>query len=296
MIMRDCPNADRFSVAPYIIHSISRSEVREQLTDDDKLFRWAFAWPIRRSRDPSGAMFQNSRLAQAASIELSIYEVNHHITHGDGPLEPRNRLVTSIGGGLNVANNMLMMLKEHHLRTQCLFSLAQHSYKAHGVGPVRLWGTALCMRSGQERFRPTFLACATANKVIGGDLVETVHSGAKPTFEATGVFSSQQGVQTLKGLPAIFSYGFVEGGRRGLILVSLDTVTARPIELQFDGNVAGAAAQSWLLTADNIAANNELESSQPQVQVRQQTITDFRSRWRYTLPPFSMLALSWKSK
>jgi len=294
-IMRDCPNADRFGVAPYIIQGFTGEEVRKYYNTDDKLFRWAFAWAIRRSRDPSGAMYQNYELAKKAGMELSIYEVNHHITHGDGPLEPRNKLVTSIGGGLNVANNMLLMLKENHLRTQCLFSLAQHSYNARGIGPVRLWGTALCMRSGHERFRPTFLACATANHVISGDLVETAHSRLEPTFNATGVFSKREGVQTIEQLPVIFSYGFAEGRRRGLILVSLDTSQSRPIEVQFDGDVAENKAKEWLLTADKIADNNEFETPEPQVQVIERTIDEFRSGWRWTLPPFSMLALSWET-
>jgi len=294
-IMHDCPNADRFSVAPYIIQGLSKEEVADYYDTDDKLFRWAFAWPIRRSRDPNGAMFQNHELAKQAGMELSIYEVNHHITHGTGPLEPRNKLVTSIGGGLNVANNMLLMLKEHHLRTQCLFSLAQHSYNAQGIGPVRLWGTALCMRAGEERYRPTFLACAVANQVIGGDLVETVHDGAQPKFEATGVFSSREGVETIHNLPVIWSYAFAEGNRRGLILVSLDTSKPHPVAVAFDGKVTGGKARQWLLTAEKITANNEFELPQPQVRVIERMITGFQSGARFDLPPFSMLAVSWQT-
>ena len=239
-------------------------------------------------------MFQNYELAKQAAMELSIYEVNHHTTHGDGPLEPRNRLVTSIGGGLNVLGNMLMMLKEHHLRTQCLFSLAQHSYNAHGIGPVRLWGTALCMREGHQRYRPTFLACATANKVIGGDLVETVHGGLDPRFEATGVFSNREGGETLSDLPVIWSYAFAAGKRRGLILISLDTSRQHPVAVTFDGQVAGGQARSWLLTADSITASNEYEAGQPQVSVSEERIAGFRSGQRIMLPPFSMRALSWE--
>lgn len=51
-------------------------------------------------------------LTEKAGIELSIYEGNHHTTHGDAPLEPRNKIVASIGGGISVANNMLMMMRE----------------------------------------------------------------------------------------------------------------------------------------------------------------------------------------
>lgn len=136
-ILRDVPNADRYSVAPYILHSFAKDEAA-QLDTDDKLFRWAFAYPILRSRQKDGSMARNFELAKQAGMELSIYEVNHHITGGDAPLEPRNRIVTSIGGGINVANTILLMLKEHHMRTQCLFALAQHSYNARDLGPVRL--------------------------------------------------------------------------------------------------------------------------------------------------------------
>lgn len=75
--------------------------------------------------------------------------------------------------------NMLLMLKEHQLRTLALFSLVQHSYNAHGIGAVRLWGTALNMRQGNERYRPTFLACALANRVMGGRLATRLLNGKR---------------------------------------------------------------------------------------------------------------------
>lgn len=294
-IMRDCPNADRFSVAPYIIQRFSKDEVAELYDTPDKLFRWAFAWAIRRSLHPDGAMYQNAELAKNAGMELSIYEVNHHITHGDGPLEPRNELATSIGGGLNVSNNMLTMLKEHGLRTQALFSLIQHSYNAHNIGPVRLWGTALCMREGHERYRPTFLACATANRVLGGDLVETVHSDNEPTFSATGVFAGN-GPTTMYDLPVLWSYAFKDGNRRGLIVVNLDTSEKRPIRIEFDGAVGHAMAKGWLLGARTITASNEFENDTPQVEVREATLRNFRSGQTLTLPPHSMVAISWETE
>jgi len=286
------PNADCFSVAPYILHRFTKAEA-EALDTDEKLFRWAFAYPIWRSRSKDGAMFQNHQITRKAGIEMSVYEINHHITHGDGPLEPRNRIVTSIGGGLNVANNMLLMLKEHGMRFQCLFALAQHSYRARGVGPVRLWGTALCMRKGKERYRPTFLACALANKVIGGDLVETAHSGADPKFSATGKFRWRKPAERIENLPTIWSYAFADGKKRGLILVNLDTSESHPVVIRFAGEVANGAARSWLLTADEIAASNEYEAGEPQVTIKEERIAPFRSGTRLKLPPFSMTALRW---
>ncbi|MEJ2705941.1 MAG: hypothetical protein P8Z79_26165, partial [Sedimentisphaerales bacterium] len=256
-ILKNAPNADRFSVAPYLISSLNKKDL-DILNNDEKLFKWVFAWPIWRSQDPRGAMFQNAELARKAGIELSIYEVNHHTTHGDAPLEPRNKIVTSIGGGINVANDMLLMMREHGLRTQCLFSLIQHGYRAAGIGEVRLWGTALNMRAGHERYRPTFLACMLANKVIGGDMVKTVHSKNEPTFDATGYFTSRDGVETVSDVPAIWTYGFAQGNKRGLILISLDVSTPRPVIVKFAGKPG------------------------------------FSSGYRLTLPPHSMKVLSWK--
>ena len=292
-LMPRVPNADRFGLAPYIIQSLSKEDMQRMKTDDD-FFRWAFAWPIWRSNDPDGAMHQNEQLARENNMELSIYEVNHHITHGDGPLAPRNRLTTSIGGGLNVCNGMLLMLKRHHIRAQCLFSLVQHSYNAHGIGAVRLWGTALTMRKDHERYRPTFLACATANRVIGGSLVQTVHEGADPTFVGEGVFNRRRGVEKYEA-PVLSSYAFDDGKNRGLILVNLATRQPRPVDVQFEGE-AVAPAQCWTLTADQITANNEFEQPEPQVQVRESQLASFQSGSRITVPAFSMMALRWQLK
>ena len=131
--------------------------------------------------------------------------------------------------------------------------------------------------------------------MIGGDLVETVHGGAEPKFEATGVFSSRGGVETIRDLPVIWSYAFAEGNRRGLVLVSLDTSKPHAVAVAFDGKVTGGKARQWLLTAEKITANNEFESARPQVRVIERTINDFQSGARLELPPFSMLAVSWQT-
>jgi alpha-L-arabinofuranosidase len=292
-ILKNAPNADRFSVAPYLISQLNNKDL-EILDTDEKLFRWIFAKPIWRSFDPRGAMFQNYGLAKEAEIELSIYEVNHHTTHGDAPAGPRNKIVSSIAGGINVANDMLLMMREHKLRTQCLFSLIQHMYRAQGVGNVYLWGTALNMRKGHERFRPTFLACMLANKVIGGDMVETIHSGNEPTFDAAGYFAYRGDVETIRDIPVIRSYGFAEGRKRGLILMSLDVSVARPIEIVFAGKPVQNKASLWRMSAEKITANNEFENPEPQVTVSQETLNNFSTGQKITLSPYSMAVFEWE--
>ena len=292
-ILKNAPNADRFSVAPYLVSELNDKDL-EILDTDEKLFRWVFAKPIWRSLDPRGAMFQNYDLAKAAGIELSIYEVNHHTTHGDAPAEPRNKIVTSIAGGINVANDMLLMMRRHKLRTQCLFSLIQHKYRAHGIGDVYLWGSALNMRKGHERYRPTFLACMLANKVIGGDLVETIHSKNEPVFDATGYFAYKGDVEAIRDIPVVWSYGFAQGGKRGLILMSLDVSVARPVEIAFAGRPAQNKALLWRLSAETITANNEFETGRPQVAVTQEMLNGFDQGHEIMLPPHSMTVLEWE--
>jgi hypothetical protein len=186
------------------------------------------------------------------------------------------------------------LLKENHVRDQCLFSLIQHHYNAQKVGPVRLWGTALSMRGGQRRYRPTFLACAAANRAIGGDLVETLHSGADPTFSATGVFRNRQGPETVEDLPEISSYAFADGRRRGLILINLSTSAAHAVSVEFEGRTVRGTGKSWVLAADSIAANNEFEAGEPQVVMREGSLAQFQSGWEERLPPFSMRVLTWE--
>ena len=65
----------------------------------------------------------------------------------------------------------------------------------------------------------------------------------------------------------IWSYGFAEGARRALILVSLDTSRPRTVDIEFKGRVVGNRARQWRLAADRISANNEYEAGDAQVKV-----------------------------
>ena len=220
--------------------------------------------------------------------ELSIYEVNHHITAGNASDAAKNKIVTSIGAGLNVINSMLVWMKENHTRNQCFFTLEGNFYQ------IRLWGGLLGMKKGAERFRPTWLALETANKAIDGDLVETRHSAGEPTFVPLHWDNRTRQFEELEPLPVIWSYAFADGQKRGLILLNIDTKTPHEVELKLSGTIDGPA-KSWAMTAPSIVANNELDNEKaPQVKVVEKELAGFASGHGMELPPFSLHVLSWK--
>ncbi len=239
------------------------------------------------------AHVMDAALARDLGMELSIYEVNHHTTGGDAPLEPRNRLVASLGGGLNVCNDMLLMLCEHGIRNQGLFTLIQDHYRTK-AGNVKLWGAALNMTKGRERYRPTFLAGEMANKVMGGDLVKTVQSTNQPTFTATGRFEDNKPGQS-HTFSTIWSYAFKDGNRRGLILFNLDVSKAAPVKVEFVDKVQDGAVQ-YMMSTDKIDANNEDETTAPQVKISETKLAKFKSGTVISLPAHSMIALEWRMK
>ena len=148
------------------------------------------------------------------------------------------------------------------------------------------------------RYRPSFLAMELANKVIGGDLVETRHSEGEPAFTAHGImvwrWAQKPEFSDYGPLPTLRSYAFKDGKTRGLILVNLDTKDPHDVKVNFPGTVKDKAARAWRLAADSIAANNEYETGEPQVKIEESTVRDFATGKTISLPPHSMLALKWE--
>jgi hypothetical protein len=298
VVLENAPNADRVAVAPYIVHWLFKDEVAP-LQSDEELFEWLFGFTARRVLHPEGSMRRQFENARAKGVELATYEHNYHMTHPsaeeDGaPIGLRNRLIASLGGGINLVNDSLHMMRELGVRSQCFFNLSQKHFREG----VKLWGFTPGLNVNDQRYRPSFLATEIANHVIGGDLVETRHSAEEPTFSAWGRFGRQRPRQepeltTYGPLPSLWSYAFKDGQTRGLILFNLDTTRAHTVRLQLPGAVRGRTARSWRLAADSIAANNEYETGEPQVKIAEETMKNFTSGSEITLPPHSMLALKW---
>ena len=134
-----------------------------------------------------------------------------------------------------------------------------------------------------------------ANQIIGGDLVETIHSGKSSKFVAFGKPGRKWANERKQEFPAIYSYAFQNGPARGVALVNLDLTGPQDVVVAFDG-AAASRAERWLLSGDSPILNNELEQLKPQVTIAHDSIEDFRSGYRLTLPPHSITAVRWQMR
>jgi len=181
---------------------------------------------------------------------------------------------------------MLLMLREQKIRDQCMFTLSQLAY-----GKVRLWGTAVCMKPGEERYRPTFLAEMLLNRVLAGDLVAVTKSGPDPTWTCKAVYEKNKPFD----VPYLQAYATRDGPVRGLIVFNLHRASALSVRLALPGPVQAGSATEWTLSAKDIGANNEPEHA-PQVAVTERRPRDFAPGAVLTLKPFSMTVLRWEQQ
>ena len=270
-VLENAPNLDRVAVAPYMLHSLTTGDVAP-LDTDDQLFKWVFGFADRRVNHEQGEMRRNFVYASAKQVELAIYEHNYHITSpavkdGGAPIAVRNKIIASLGGGINLINDSLHMMRDLQVRNQCLFNLNQKQFSED----LKLWGFMPGLNLKDPRYRPSFLATEIANQVIAGDMVETTHAQDEPTFTAHGImvweWNKKPKFVDYGPLPTIRSYAFKDGKTRGMILVNLDTADARTVRLALPAAVKNTTAKAWRLAADSIAANNEYETGEPQVTI-----------------------------
>lgn len=299
-------NADMLCSGNYILNGFWKEEVKKYLNTDDKLFRYALAYPYWRwDTYMSGNKYRDIPIAESKNLEIAIYEGgNYHLTFGDAASDIRNRLCVSLGGQLSMVNNMLYIQKEYGVRAQNKFNFAQFNFSGHGSFghgiSVRLWGHVMGFPPEKRRYRPGYVLAEAANRVVFGDIMETVHEGAVPTFSAEGVLKpSRTGLEdcttgVITNVPVINSYAFKDGLKRGLVLTNLDIEDPREVKLVFDGVVRGDIATAYTVTADKITANNEPDwVEKPEVVLKEETIRNFSTGYTMKIPPFTLIALKW---
>jgi hypothetical protein len=274
---------DSIDIAPYLLFSANNEPM-------PTMFGALFAEP-ELFESPGGQVYQDYQTASAAasatssSTDLNVYETNTSPIEGAITQTELDELTPSIGAGLGHTVHMLEMMRLG-VKYQNAFALQQYAFIRTDKSVVKLWGVVVDMENTNRR-RPTFQTQAMANAVIGGTMLQTVQSGANPTWNQP---LSSDGV-VLNGAHYLQSFAFLNGTTASVILFNLNQTTALPVTFSGE-NAPTGSVQMTQITSANITDNNETSSV---VAPTTQTLSGFNAASGLSLPPFSMTVLSWTS-
>ncbi len=305
------PDYDAGTINGYHIFAIYDEQI-ERAKDIEGFYDWVFAsaWHMWMDERNNGN-WRDLLAMRDLGLTPTVYEGgNYHSTFstaGKAPMERINKMNAGRAGGISAINTMLLLMKHWNAGAQLNFNLSQRTFSPGGAfgnlpEAIRGWGGVLNIGNKEtRRYRPRFLALKMANQAIFGDLVETIHSGDNPTFSVTNQFgaayseSKNPELMTVSDIPRLHSYGFKDGKRRGLILVSNDPRETQYVTVQFEGRSATPATR-YLLTSQNLEDTNEhdWEPDDAKVKIQHRDIKGFNSGDAVQLPPASMIVLHWE--
>ena len=280
-------NHDTIAIAPYIGYNV------DSFSTDEELFGPLFAEPEYWSmpNSPGATTYptgQTRRLVDEVRrsshpAAIAIYETNLSTTEGAIPQSVLNEFTPSLGAGIVMAANMLMDQREFGARNINFFCLIGYNFTRRDGKTALLWG-ALRDPGVTGRKRPQFLAASLVNDVSTGSLLQTTHSGDNPTWN-----QSPMNHVEYYGAHYVQSYAFADGDRRGLVLFNFHRTN--PLEVNFTGpNAPAGNVTMKVLTASSPRATNENGEN---VVVTTTTVPAFDPAASLSLPPYSMMVLSW---
>ncbi|WP_198152073.1 hypothetical protein [Granulicella tundricola] len=279
-------NVDSAAVAPYLFAEFNDG------SSPEAIFGPMLAQPEQLDSRPDGAMALQLKAAQSAPhpVHLAVYEVNMGSMTGTASQSEIDESVPSMGGGLAVADHMLLMLRDLGVTTQAFFSLPefQNDFTAPS-GPKRtmpLWGAVVDMGGNTNLRRPQFLALQMLNQAILPNLIAAHLSGPNPTWNQP---ESNNDKIKLPNAHELQTFAFADGPRRSLILFNLSRTASHPVV--FNGaNAPSGAVEQTLLTSSRITDSNEILAKVKPVTTQN---SHFNPAAPFQLPPFSMTVLTW---
>lgn len=161
-------------------------------------------------------------------VRRSIYESNYGTGGGKAPVELPDQFLTGQAGALALPLHMLTCQRENKLETQCAFTFYGVCYRINNKGGgfsaknwqcARVWGLVRNLHSNPRK-RPTGFGLELINKVSGGDVIRTAHSGDDPSWTQPAINGINEPVDVKK----VQSFAFKSGKTRGLVLLNLDLV------------------------------------------------------------------------
>ena len=248
--LENAPNADLACIAPDMIHKLKKTDI-EPLDTDEKLFKWIFAFADWRVNEADGEVRMNFEYATAADAELCIYEHNYHITKPsakkDGaPIELRNRIIASLGGGVN----LIKSFAAHAAGLRCPLPVPLHPEPEAVPGRSQ----ALGLHGGPEHPGPALPAQLPGHgtRQQGYRRRPRGNPAQRRRTGIHGLFGTSLGARWAQKpefsdygpLPTLRSYAFKDGKTRGLILVNLDTKDPHDVKVNFPGTVKDKAARA----------------------------------------------------
>ena len=274
-------NHDMMCFAPYMGNRLNN------FANNEEMFSPLFAEPEWWNK-PNGFMYQQYTNIQASSrpVPLAIYEIsiNDPVSTNSALTQAElNALVPSVGSALAVADNMLKMLRELHIRDQGFMCFGgYHAQRVdHLYSPI--WGAVVDV-GVTDRKRPHYYALQLANTALAGDLLATTHSGDNPTWNVNNLNSI-----SYTNAHFIQSYAFSKGSNHSLVIFNLHRTNS--LAVNFAGtNPPSGNVMLRRLTSVNITDNNE---TAPVVAPTAQVVTNFNPAAGISLPPFSMTVLQW---
>ncbi len=265
------PLANSLAIAPYLMRSVT------QWANDDQLYGPLLAEPEQMSRE--GFVAQAAR--SAGGRQLAVYEVNLHTTGGDPPQSVLDRFTPSAAAGVAVAGHMLRMMRDHGVRDELLFNLAQYEFGRSDGKTVRLWGRGV-VRGAGGRKRPQFLTESLANRAIRGDLVKVEIAGDDPT---NNLSAGNDGVR-LRNAHEIDAYAFQDGRWHSLVVFNYGLHVARRFRIEAPGLAHSANAKVARLVSSSPGDTNE--------ETTKVTIEEERlAGSEITVAPCSMAVVEW---
>ena len=251
-IQSNCNNNTSFDVAPYMMNTINTN------TSTEDLYGPTFAEPealmsatstAELSSGSGGEVYQDYLGTQSAThvVPLSVSEINVNPFLGS---VDTGSYAGSLGAGLAVTDAMLQGLKQYGIVNQNLNALVGYQTTANSK-TAPLPGAVVSTNPLQPR--PQYLALELANTALvsGASELETVHTGADPTWSQAyenGVY--QYAAHDLQ------SYAFSNGTTLSLIVFNLSRTDRQTVT--FSGPYAPVDNSTmYQLTSTNVTDTNE---------------------------------------
>jgi hypothetical protein len=250
-----------------------------------------FSEAQRTDSEPNGSMALQLKAAREAKrpAKLAVYEVNLGADHGDAAQSAVDAVDPSLGAGLTVVEHMLLMLRDLGVTNQLTYALTGYANKFTNPRDVAercpLWGVVVDMGGPTNRRRPVFLAQQMADEALLSHMLETRLTGNDPIWNQGPNQNTEGQLQNAHELQA---FAFGQGRRRSLVVFNLSRKESHLITISGD-SPADSVRVSQLTSPRPTDTNEENDV----VRVKHTSLTTFKTKKPYSLPPVSMTTFEW---